>query len=197
MKKILFILAFLISFSSFGQTAEEYYDIGLKFFQKRENMEAISNLNRAIKINPNYAEAYQLRATVKTYLRDRYGAISDYSKAIELGEFVYVQRGVEKERLGDLNGALSDYDKAIEINPNYEWAYSNRALIKEDLGDYEGALSDWTKAIEILPNDWVNLKFRGLLKIKMGLKESGCLDLSRVGEMGISLAYDLIKEHCN
>ena len=185
------------SVSTFGQTAEEYYDIGLKFFQKRENMDAISNLNMAIIINPNYAEAYSLRGTVKTYLRDRYGAISDYSKAIELGEFVYVSRATEKQRLGDLNGAFSDYDKAIEINPNDMWAYIKRASIKEDLGDFKGALSDLTKAIEIAPNDWVNIQDRGLLKIKMGLKESGCLDLSRVGEMGISSVYNLIKEHCN
>ena len=197
MKKLLFTIVLLVSVSSFGQTAEEYYDIGLKFFQKRENMDAISNLNMAIIINPNYAEAYSLRGTVKTFLRDRYGAISDYSKAIELGEFVYVSRAVEKTRLGDLNGAFLDYDKAIEINPNDMWAYTGRAYIKEDLGDYKGALSDLTKAIEIAPNDWVNIQDRGLLKIKMGLKESGCLDLSRVGEMGISSVYDLIKEHCN
>ena len=198
MKKLLFTITLLICFSSFGQTAEEYYDLGLEFFQKRENMDAISNLNMAIKINPNYAEAFSTRGLVKSFLGDGYGAISDYSKAIELGKLdCYTSRANIKRSLGDLNGAFLDYDKAIDFNQNDWFAFTKRAYLKEEVGDFKGALDDYTKAIEINPNDWVNLQDRGLLKIKMGQKESGCLDLSRVGEMGISNVYKKIKEHCN
>ena len=198
MKKILYTLVLLVCVTSFGQTAEEYYDIGLEFFQKRENMDAISNLNMAIKINPNYAEAYSLRGTVKSVLGDGYGAISDYSKAIKLGKLdCYSYRGSIKNKLGDLNGALLDYDKAIDFDQNDWHTFIQRALLKEEFGDFKGALYDYTKGIEINPNDWVGLQYRGLLKIKMGQKESGCLDLSRVGEMGISNVYKKIKKHCN
>ena len=172
--------------------------VGVEFFQKRENMDAISNLNMAIKINPNYAEAYSLRGLVKSFLGDGYGAISDYSKAIKLGKLdCYAGRGNIKHNLGDLNGALLDYDKAIDFDQNNWFIFTKRALLKEEFGDFEGALYDYTKAIEINPNDWVGLQNRGLLKIKMGQKESGCLDLSRVGEMGISNVYKKIKKHCN
>ena len=198
MKNTLFAIALLVCVTSFGQTAEEYRDIGLKFFQKRENIDAISNLNMAIKINPNYAEAYSLRGLVKSFLGDKYGAISDYSKAIELGKLdCYTSRANIKRSLGDLNGAFLDYDKAIDFNQNDWFAFTKRAYLKEEVGDFKGALDDYTKAIEINPNDWVNLQDRGLLKIKMGQKESGCLDLSRVGEMGISNVYKKIKKHCN
>jgi hypothetical protein len=37
---------------------------------------------------------------------------------------------------------------------------------------------------------------RGIAKINLGQKDSGCLDLSEAGEMGVLKAYDLIKECC-
>ncbi len=202
MKKLLLLFTLLVSFSSFGQTAEEYFKIGYEFYQKRECLDAISNLNIAININTKYAEAYNIRGHAKEFLGDNYGAISDHSKAIDFEvhdikkSIYYSSRGSVKCKLNDLRGALSDYSKSIEIAPN--WAlYSNRGNVKERLGDFIGALSDYTKCLEINPNDWVTWRNRGLLKIKMGQKESGCLDLSRMGELGYSSAYELIREYCN
>jgi len=31
----------------------------------------------------------------------------------------------------------------------------------------------------------------------LGQKDSGCLDLSKAGELGKSIAYEAIKKHCN
>ena len=45
---------------------------------------AISDFTRAIKYNPNFAEAYFRRADIKTILNDNKGAALDYVKAIEL-----------------------------------------------------------------------------------------------------------------
>ena len=33
--------------------------------------------------------------------------------------------------------------------------------------------------------------------IKLGQKNSGCLDLSKAGELGHFDAYDVIKDYCN
>ena len=33
-------------------------------------------------------------------------------------------------------------------------------------------------------------------KLKLGQKESGCLDLSRAGELGYNEAYEAIKKYC-
>ena len=203
----LFIFAFVLSLNSFCQITTSpdtnYYNQGLKSFQKRECSDAISFLNTAISYNPKYDEAYLVRAYAKRYLGDNYGAISDLEKCIEFSsdkeilEDVYSERANIRRTRGNFEGAISDYTKCIEINPSKWNAYTQRGLTKKMLGDWEGAISDYTKCIEINPSDWVTIKFRGLLKIENGQLESGCLDLSRVGEMGISLAYDLIKEHCN
>ena len=45
---------------------------------------AIVDFTKAIKYNPNFAEAYFRRADIKTILNDNEGAALDYVKAIEL-----------------------------------------------------------------------------------------------------------------
>ncbi len=84
MKNILFTLALLISFSSFGQTAEEYFDSGFDKAGNGDYYGSISDYNKAIELNPKYALAYFNRGYSKNELKDYDGAIADYNKAIEL-----------------------------------------------------------------------------------------------------------------
>src|SRR5271166_2035949 len=69
----------------------------------------------AIELKPD-AEAYYNRGNVKQAKGDSDGAITDYSKAIELKpDFAepYYNRGVAKQAKGDFDGAIADYSKAI------------------------------------------------------------------------------------
>jgi len=107
------------------------------------------------KSNLNTAEEYFYRGYDKSDKGDYYGAISDFTKAIEINPNLanaYFTRGNAKYNLKDYNGAIADFTKAIEINPNFAKAYYNRGNSKSDLKDYYGAISDFTKAIEINPN---------------------------------------------
>ena len=58
-------------------------------------------------------------------------------------------------------------------------------------------MEDYNKAIEINPEFVEAYYSRGLAKIGLGQKESGCLDLSKAGELGYSKAYESIKKYCN
>ena len=68
---------------------------------------------------------------------------------------------------------------------------------KQSQGDYRGAINDYTKAIELKPNFATAYNNRGLAKILMGQKDSGCLDLSKAGELGNTEAYETIRQYCN
>ena len=77
---------------------------------------------------------------------DFYGAIVDYTKAIEINpndDYAYYNIGLAKNNLEDYKGAIADYTKAIEINPNNDYAYSKRGLSKYNLEDYNGAMCVW------------------------------------------------------
>ena len=107
------------------------------------------------KVNAENSTFYFNRAFEKGKNGDHYGAISDYTKAIELDpkkSNAYYNRGNSKRRIKDYYGAISDYTKAIEINPNYYQAYGNRGISKKAIGDLKGACSDWIKTDALFPN---------------------------------------------
>ena len=77
----------------------------------------IADFDRAIAINPNFAEAYYHRGTAKGNKGDYDGAIADFDRAIAINPNdaeAYVNRGAIKQRKGDYDGAIADYDRAID-----------------------------------------------------------------------------------
>jgi tetratricopeptide (TPR) repeat protein len=195
------ILIFLLLTSSivFSQSGAEYFFEGNYKYDLEDYRGAILNYSKAIEINPNYADAYNFRGRAKGQLQDYRGAIADHSKAIEINPNyadAYQNRGIFKIKLEDYGGAMADLSKAIEINPNTA-AYSNRGNLKIKLEDFEGAIADLSIAIAINPNSEASYFLRGLAKLILGQIDSGCLDLSKAGELGYFDAYDVIKEYCN
>jgi hypothetical protein len=55
---------------------------------------------------------------------------------------------------------------------------------------------DFNKAIQFEPKWAEAYYFLGLSKISAGQKESGCLDLSKAGELGDEQAYEMIQKYC-
>jgi len=145
-------------------------------------------------------------------LTDLMGAIKDYSISIELTSekipgtidnyskaktfLAYDERAQAKYNLEDYVGALSDFTKLIEFDPKYINAYLFRGHSKGNLGDYRGAINDYTQIIEIDTKNSTAYFVRGMCKIKHNMKDSGCLDLSKAGELGDPVAYYYIKKNC-
>ena len=63
---------------------------------------------------------------------DHYGAISDYTKAIEINpndSSSYKNRSISKENIGDINGACVDAKKSVSLGDS---ASDNKNWIKEN-----------------------------------------------------------------
>jgi len=114
---------------------------------------------------------YLLSGIDKSEKNDTYGAISDYTKAIEIDpnyESAYNFRGLSKSKVGDNYGAISDFKKAINLSPNNPemsyYYYDNMAVVMIELNDNEGAYYALKKAIQINP-DYANAYFNlGIVK---------------------------------
>jgi tetratricopeptide (TPR) repeat protein len=124
---------------------EAYYNRGIAHGVLGNYKQAISDFDRAIEINPNYAKAYNNRGNAYAGLGNYKQAISDYDRAIEINpnyEYAYNNRGIAYACLGNYKQAISDYNKAIEINPNYAKAYNNRSVAYVSLGNQKQAIED-------------------------------------------------------
>lgn len=137
----------------------------------------------------------------KYNLRDYYGAITNYTKAIELApnnSNLYYNRGNAKWLLKDYYGAIKDLEIAIKLNQNFSAAYCIRGNCNSALKKTNAAFSDFTKAIELDPYNKYAYYNRGIIyNWDFNKKEKACLDWSRAGELGYSDAYTLINKICN
>ena len=131
---------------------------------------------------------------------DQYGAISDFTKAIEIfpSENAYYNRAWSKQKIEDYYGAISDYTKAIEINPSNEDAYINRGIAKRKLKDYYGAISDYQRVKELNPTDMDPYLYSSIAKEFLGDIKGACFDAKKAISLGDNDPKNLswIKKNC-
>ncbi len=144
---------------------------------------AIFSINNALRLEPNEADAYYIRAMAEESL-DRYEeAIKDYNHVIRINPYnnviVYNERGSAKGYLGRNEEAIEDYDQAIRIKPNYADAYINRGNAKKKLGRNEEAIKDYDHAIQIKSDDAYAYFNRGSAKGHLGRYEEAIKDLDQ------------------
>ena len=87
------------------------------------NEAALKDLDTALRLNPNFADAYQNRGVVKNVLKLFPEALADFNQALKLnaGEkngAIYVGRGISKFYLGDKTGACEDWRTASARGAN-------------------------------------------------------------------------------
>ena len=186
--------------------ADDYFKLGYKKYEQKDYREAIVAYTEAIKINPNYAAAYNNRGLARYDLGNKQGAIADYNQAIKFNPnyaLAYNNRGVARYDLGNKQGAIDDYNQAIKINPNYDLAYYNRGIVRDDLGDKQGAIDDYNQAIKINPNYAKAYHRRGIVRDDLGDKPGAIRDLQQAvklyqqqggNEKWLRAAQDRIRE---
>ena len=88
---------------------------------KNEFRNAIKDYNRAIQIEPDYADAYNNRGSVYAQKGDLDSAIKDFTDAIYFkpdDATSYINRGNVYIDKGKLELAIKDYTKAIKLKPD-------------------------------------------------------------------------------
>lgn len=111
------------------QKAIEFYSRGNCKKLLNDFKGAIADFTKAIKYNPDFAEAYYKRANTRIMLDDFNGAILDYNKAIELNpKFAEAlnNRAILKSEVGDLEGSKLDFFKAGKFG------YMNAFSVKKE-----------------------------------------------------------------
>ena len=113
----------------------------------RSPEEAITHLDRAIRVAPDYAEAYLRRGMAKSDLRDWDGAFDDITRSIRLQPTAaaYAYRGLVSMRGGNALGARKDLDRSLELDSDQHRAWNFRGALSILLYDYPAACKDFKK----------------------------------------------------
>lgn len=148
-----------IGFSQKGLLAQHFYNQGREKARYGDVRGALENYNRAIQLQPNYADAYARRCGTKLRLEDDPGAIEDCNRALQLdpnNSVAYLNWGNIYTEQRDKNKANQNYTRSIELSsqqiqldPQNEDAYYYRGAARLRLADYRGAIEDATQAIQL------------------------------------------------
>lgn len=178
------IQGFIENQKNYLEAEAEFYlgvaDHGKDLFSK-----ALEHYNEAIRLKPQFTEAYYNRAVANTALKKLEEAIEDYDQAIELRpEFVkaYVNRGNMKTQLGKSEEAVEDFDRALKLSSEHAEAYTNRGYTKTLMGRMEEAIQDYNQAIELKPDNETYTN-RGSAKVALGYPEEGIKDFDKAIEL--------------
>lgn len=158
--------------------AVPYYGRGMAFAGQGKTTEALSDFEKAIKIDPKYNEAICERGIIYISKGDKEKGCIDLQKAKKQGNekakslfeknacsdisASFVTAGDIKFSNKDYKGAFEDYNTAVQLNSDSFEAYMKRAKCNIELKKYAKAISDCDKAIKI-KNDTVQVFYvRGL-----------------------------------
>jgi len=156
-------------------TAQQWFERG---FAVADVDEQLRFYTEAIRLKPDYAEAYTNRGVARRAKGDVDGALQDYTEAIRLKPDcveAYTNRGVARRAKGDVDGALQDYTEAIRLKPDYAQTYNNRGNAREDDVD---ALQDYTEAIRLKPDYATAFYNRGNARRAQGDMDGALQDLA-------------------
>ncbi|MDP2940627.1 MAG: tetratricopeptide repeat protein, partial [Candidatus Omnitrophota bacterium] len=136
--------------------AEDYFKLGINYFEQGNSSEAIRYFQKAIELAPDFAASYYNLGVVYYAQGNLSEAIKYYQKAIELDPNLaqaYINLGAAYTEQGDLSEAVKFLQKAIEIAPRfYPQAYMNLGLVYKHQDNLSDAIKYLQKAIEIDPN---------------------------------------------
>jgi len=98
--------------------------------KRQESDRAIEDCSQAIRLKPDFAQAFNNRGAAYTF-KDQYDrAIEDYEQAIRLDPDdadAFNNRGAVYSLKGQYDRAIEDYNQAIRLNPCDASAFNNRS----------------------------------------------------------------------
>lgn len=122
-----------------------------------DTIAAREDIDRALNLDRNQANAYIMRADIAINSQQDYNAaLEDIDQAIRLlprHAGLYVNRAFLRYNLGSYTGAMEDFDYALTLDPLNQAALFNRAMLAMEVGANDRALADLNRFLQLSPRD--------------------------------------------
>lgn len=136
---------------------------------------AIATLDRALSLDPTFADALVARAFARLKLHQEAAALADLDDAITLaprGERAYTLRGDTLARRGDFDKAFADFDRALSLNPKSVETRVARGIAYTARNDISRAKKEFDTALSIDPRN-VNARLgRAEIDLRSGKRQA-------------------------
>lgn len=145
--------------------------------------DSITLWNDVLTRYPDVGEAYNQRGLALMAQENLSGALSDFSRAVELNPGLasaYNNRGLAYRRLGKLKPALDNFNHGLLISPRDPDLYYNRGNLYLEQEAYEAAIKDYTTVLELNPQYLPALNNRGNAYCRSRAYEAGIADYNRL-----------------
>ena len=163
---------------------------------------AVHDLDRALLLDPNNANALLRRAEVHLRARKFKLASADIETLLSthpsgpIAEHALFTKGEIGIASGDHMTAKLAYDRLITLAPHDAHAWYDRGIALSHLGQHVAAVADLSQAIELMPTLEKAYGSRAVELIYLERTEEACLDLAKARELGDVTVDELLMIYC-
>ncbi|MDE6484296.1 MAG: tetratricopeptide repeat protein [Duncaniella sp.] len=167
----------------------DYFGRAMDYITTRNYTQAITDLDRAIALAPDFTVAYLMRADARAQ-----SIMTDISDEPDKSAPAGAQATLASHEARDgWQMVIDDLDMVAKLSPQMAIAHYNKGVVLTRLQDYTSALRAFTRAIELKPDFGEAYYNRGYVYLHLGNRDAGTSDLSKAGELGIVPSYNLLK----
>lgn len=180
----------------------------------RQFPQAMTEINAAIKIDPDDLASWFDRIHTRQEMGDYSGMIDDAKvilkrkpDAVQTG-IAHYYMGVANFFRGDYKKSENEFSKALKTTPDDPEALIYRGTARMAQGDFDLAIADFDEVIRLAPDEPMAYEQRGRIKIQQLMVEyegmvistfakSACADFRKARELGAEGMDELIELYCN
>lgn len=140
--------------SSGQKRAKSFLKQGLNKLSRSDYAAALKDFKQALRVDPNFIDAYICQSIVYYYQEDYQEAIAICNQVLQINPSnvdAYNNRGLNRCAMGEYKEAIADFNQVLALDPHHAKAFLNRGYSRMQVDDNWAAIEDFDQALRLDP----------------------------------------------